>query len=333
LLAQTNASLPTWTSDALARARSNERPVIFYGKVIDQFGVPVQGSEIQATIQQAGILYVPGPPEPRINLKTDANGQFEITGSIKGLNLIIDQISKDGFEALRPIGKDYFTYAEGSPSKHVPDKTKPVIYHLRKKLLPEVVLMKNTDFAMVVNKIWSGKPLGFDLIRQWKVEDFENPMHDYRPLYADLVMTATLNTNSGQWAVTLSMGNTNGGLMTTEQLLYEAPASGYQAEYTFTPTNSPRFGKVMRFYLKSREPALYTRLDVEAIRVSPEELRLEGTTWINPYGDRDMEEAVNLPGDLLFDLRSEAKQALRTGKRPVRPDLPKLIQEAKAKGK
>ena len=46
-----------------------------------------------------------------------------------------------------------------------------------------------------------------------------------------------------------------------------------------------------------------------------------------------MEEAVDLPGKLLVQLEGEVRIAFRTGKRPVRQDLPKLIQEAKAKGK
>lgn len=331
-IAQTNTQTPKWALDALMRARANERPIIFYGKVVDQFGSPVQGAEIQATIQQAGILYVPSSPEPCINVKTDTDGKFELTGSIKGTDLIIDKISKDGFESTRPIGKNSYAYAEGSPSKYVPDKSKPVIFQLRKKLLSEVFLLKNPSFKMSLVASWSGKPLGYDLIRRWPVADLRVPMLDYRPLCVDFLMTATQNTNAGQWTVTFSAGHTNGGIMVTNQLFHEAPEGGYQPECTLNLTNNFRNDKVLRLYLKSREPAIYTRIDLEYIHATLEEFRVEGETWTNPYGGRDMEEASDLPSALYVRLMNEAEDAFRLGNRPAQPDLPKLIQEAKTNG-
>ena len=158
-------------------------------------------------------------------------------------------------------------------------------------------------------------------------------MLNYHPLCVDLLMTATQNTNAGAWTVTFSSSNTNAGIIATDQLLYEAPESGYQPTFTLTLTNNFRDGRALRFYLKSREPAIYTRIDLKYFHVAPDEFRVEGETWMNPYGDRDMEMATDLPSELYVRLGNEATEAFWFGKRPVRPDLPKLIKEAKTKQK
>jgi len=51
----------------------------------------------------------------------------------------------------------------------------------------------------------------------------------------------------------------------------------------------------------------------------------------NPYGDRNLEQATDLPYEVTKQLTDEVKAAFRQNKRPVKPDLPKLIEEVKEK--
>ena len=321
---------------SLEQWKANEGDVLFYGKVVDQFTNPVAGVDVEVDVpEQTGFMQ---QASRKKIIATDSNGEFEVSSktygvqNLKGSFLIIEKMNKDGCEFVRANFTNSFTFQKGYTDIHVPDKNKPVVYQLRKKLVAEVLLIRNDPMRMNLPASWSGWTNGYDLMEHYQIQDLSHLELNGNPVVPDLLMTPRFNTNDGRWTVTLSSGSTNGGILVTDQLLYEAPENGYQPQYTFSPTNDPQH-KVLRLYLKSREPALYTRIDLDYIRVSPDEFSMQGKTWTNPYGDRDMEEAVDLPGKLLVQLEGEVRIAFRLGKRPVRPDLPKLIQEAKTKGK
>ncbi|MFH0778401.1 MAG: hypothetical protein V2A71_07190, partial [Candidatus Eisenbacteria bacterium] len=59
--------------------------------------------------------------------------------------------------------------------------------------------------------------------------------------------------------------------------------------------------------------------------------RLRGKAVTNPYGDRNLEQATDLPYEVTKQLTDEAKTSFRQNKRPSKPDLPKLVKEAKEK--
>jgi len=54
----------------------------------------------------------------------------------------------------------------------------------------------------------------------------------------------------------------------------------------------------------------------------------------NPYGERNLEEAKDMPFRLQKQLEKETKEALRKKQRPAKPaDLPALIRQAKEEDK
>lgn len=317
--------------------RAAEGEILFFGQVVDQFTNPVAGADVEVSVPVENGWGRPMSYDKR-TLKTDKDGSFEVSSKaygvsqLKGHYLDIKEIMKDGYGGGWYNGTNNgFSFSLSNSQRFQPDPEHPVIYHLRKKLLPEVLLIRNDPMRMNLPASWSGWTNGYDLIEHCQIQNLSRLELNYHPVVPDILMTPRFNTNDGRWTVTLSSGSTNGGILVADQLLYEAPESGYQAQYTFSPTNDPQH-KVLRFYLKSREPALYTRVDLDYIRVSPDEFFMQGKTWTNPYGDRDMEEAVDLPGKLLIQLEEEVRTAFRANKRPVRPDLPKLIKESKSKG-
>ena len=180
----------------------------------------------------------------------------------------------------------------------------------------------------------SGWTLGYDFISHHRLDDIKRLVFNYQPVFPDLKLKATFNTNDATWTVALSPGNTNGGIIASEQLLYEAPETGYQPQYVFTPEDDFRKPiKNPHLYLKSREPAIYTRIDIKHIHADKEFFQLSGETVTNPYGDRNLEPATDLPWEVTKQLTDEVKAAFRADKRPTPPDLPKLVKEAKAKQK
>lgn len=305
--------------------------IAFYGKVIDQNQAPVEGASVEVQITQFS------PDMDRlfgkvksVSVRTDATGSFTVEKE-KGRSLYVKSVSKPGYEYIRSQNtNDSFQYARhGVEEPFVAAKTSPVVFRLRKE--------GETVFCFEV-KYWdlhvygkeSGQPKGYDFIRQEPLRDLAKPVLNGAALVCDLQVKATLNTNDATWAVVLSPGNTNGGIIVSEQLLYEAPDAGYQPEYTFTPEDRKPV-KAKYVYLKSRDPAIFTRLEIEHINANKEFFRLSGKSVTNPYGDRNLEQATDLPYEVTKQLTDEAKTSFRQNKRPEKPDLPKLIKKAKEK--
>jgi len=327
--------IPAWAQEKLKQAQSNETPIEFYGRVIDQFNEPVGGAEVKAHVQQVGILYVWEPPPVNYLVKTDTQGRFVIppkgTKVTKGLSLHFDDISRDGYELARDENfHRSYEYAKGNRTQFVPDKSSPVVFHMRKKGANPAFLFEEASLKFQVAATESGKAIGYDFVQRGRIRDVANPAGDDAALVCDLQVKATFNTNDATWTVVLSPGDTNGGIIVSEQLLYEAPDTGYQPEYTFTPEDR-RPMKARYVYLRSRDPAIFTRLEIEHINANKDFFRLSGKSVTNPYGERNLEQATDLPYEVMKQLTDDVKTSFRQNKRPLKPDLPKLIKEAKDK--
>lgn len=98
-------TIPEWAKKALKEAQSNEVPVEFYGKVVDQFGDPVEDAEVRTRLQRVGINYVWEAPLVSYTVRTDYRGFFAIppkgTRPVPGLSLTFDDMRKDGYETIR----------------------------------------------------------------------------------------------------------------------------------------------------------------------------------------------------------------------------------------
>lgn len=313
--------------------RKQDVDIVFFGKVLDQYNMPVEGAVVDIQITQ----FSPDMDKlfgkvKSVNVQTDAAGSFLLEGE-KGRSIYVKEVSRTGYEYIRLQNtNNAFEYSvrEGVIQRpFTPAKDSPVIFRLRKQ--------SETAFCLGV-KYWdahvyakdSGKPKGYDFIRQEPLRDLATPVLNGEALVGDLQVKATFNTNDATWAVVLSPVNTNGGIVVSEQLLYEAPDTGYQPEYTFTPQDrKPVAAKYV--YIKSRDPAIYTRLEIEQINANKQFFRISGKSVTNPYGDRNLEQATDLPYEVTKQLTDDAKASFRQNKRPVKPDLPKLVKEAKDK--
>lgn len=321
--------------------REMEGRVVFYGQVVDQEGSPVVGAKVDVSVPTPSRIGSPMKERQKF-LFTDEMGRFEVSGrtysipNLSGKYLYIRGIEKDGYDGLwnewLKNDQTMFSFATSNKQRFVADKDSPVIYQMRKRNANTTFLVGEHKFKIRVLAADSGTAVGYDFIERDWLRSVARSQIGTTESKVDLLIQATFNKNDEKWTVILSSGNTNGGIIVSEQLLYEAPEKDYQPEYTFTPEER-RPVKAKYVYLKSRDPAIYTRLEIQYINANKQFFRLIGKSVTNPYGDRNLEQATDLPYEVTKQLTDEAKISFRKDKRPTKPDLPKLIKQAKEKGK
>ncbi len=100
-----------------------KRPIAFYGKVVDDSGIPVQ----EATV---GVAIAGSDGDKRIRLVTDQNGLFSIVNE-KGKRIRVG-VGKRGYSSTEE-STGYFEFAEFfSETFHEPDPSDPVVFVLQR---------------------------------------------------------------------------------------------------------------------------------------------------------------------------------------------------------
>lgn len=325
-----------WNKILADQYRAEEGEISFFGKVVDQDGAPVIGASVCVSMpiqETEGKLQT----QRRKTFFTDNTGRFEISNRtcggthLKGHFLFVEGITGDGYDgAAIDDARSSFSFSLTNSRRFQPDAANPITYRMRKK--GEVaVLLEESVLKLQLSVSQSGRSVGYDFVQSGRIRNVANPVGDDTTHVCDLQVKATFNTNDATWVVVLSPGNTNGGIIVSEQLLYEAPRDDYRREYTFTPEDRKPV-KARCVYLKNRDPAIYTRLEIEYINANKEFFRLSGKSVTNPYGDRNLEQATDLPYEVTKQLTDDVKTAFRQNKRPTKPDLSKLIKAATEKG-
>lgn len=307
-------------------------PISFYGRVMDINDTPIVGASAEIHIQHFGPKASEYFGETKtITALTDDSGIFSIENEI-GSSLYIQNISKSGYdEALLMDSNRSFQYFEeaGHQKPFVPSNTSPIAFNMRKQG-DTAFLLSVMDWSCQVSVKESGQTKGYDLIRATPIRDMAHLVLNDEPLVCDFKMNAIFHTNDMTWTLVLSPGHTNDGIIVSEQMLYEAPNAGYHSQYTFTVEYRKPLNKKY-IYLRSRHPAIYSRLEIEYFTVAQKFIRLRGRSVTNPYGSRNLEQNVNLPYEVKKQLTDEAKAAFRQNKRPLKPDLSRLIKDANGK--
>lgn len=100
-------------------------PIVFYGKVVDEKGNPIEDATAKIGMADEK-LWTGGAQHIKT---TDSSGMFSVSGHGMGLNV---RISKEGYYTL-PESSGNFSYIKesGSLNKH-PDKNDPAIFVLRR---------------------------------------------------------------------------------------------------------------------------------------------------------------------------------------------------------
>ena len=308
--------------------KNMDKKIFFYGKVVDQYGDPVEGARVPVGVAH----FSPKPPFFAIKdiiVKTDKSGIFEVK-RVRGHELGIYAISKEGYEYEYSSNRTTsFRYAgdDGGEEIFVPKKNHPVVFFMRKK--GETACLSKGRFRFSIEK--GGDPCYIDLIRP----DCRGKQHwlsDYRkPAHIDVIVSACLDKKHTSFIVKFAVPDA-GGVIVSDKLLYVAPEDGYSSNVVVTVLFNKK-AKEQHVYIKSRGGLVYGRLDVglRAIAFSQwthEHISMTIESFGNAFG-RELEDELSLPYDLRKRLLKEAEESLEQGKRPRKPDLKALINAEK----
>jgi hypothetical protein len=129
-----------WVLPRAADAVVGNTSILFYGKVVNEAGVPVEGAEVKAQLLANDRLLVGGPIRELISAKSDAGGRF-ILRSNRGTSLEIQTIRRpenpDPMSMWYPSEKQrgYFLYSSFSPVPghtqfFVPERDRPEVFQM-----------------------------------------------------------------------------------------------------------------------------------------------------------------------------------------------------------
>lgn len=275
----------------------------FYGKVIDQENKPVSDAEVFISVRRStsdDVSYV---------IKTDNKGLFHLQNE-KGHLIFINKIKKNGYEYKYENNPVKGVWAdEIRTGKFKPEPLNPVIYKMRKKEPAEYVIPG--DFRFTFNANETEKEV--DLVaRQFGRIGVLGTRDWIKGEHADLRIKAELDRNS-KYVLTLSIPDTDSGLIMSDELLYVAPAEGYVSSQTLkipVPGDLKR-----RFYVKGRQGKIYSRLDVGVLATN-EKLGVSILSWTNPNGSRNVDYDAEVYGrEEIRKYQEEKRKAIEREKK------------------
>ncbi len=280
-------AIPSPTSSADAEQKKKQAleqvtqaftaPIVFYGKVIDQYGDPVPDADIGYTaadkFNASGSNYTG---------KSNAQGLFEISG-IQGAGLGV-AVRKGGYhfidESDRSSASSAATFAYGmgpdSYRRPAPSKDNPAIFVLH-KMGETVPLVQVSSRQIDVPR--TGQPLNVDLMTG-------------RTGQGDLQVTSWIGDSKRRpfdWRYQLSIPG--GGLIERKgQFNFEAPAEGYQStvETNMTTTAEQWTSRLTKEYFAKFGDGKYARFSIRFYAGERNFVVLE--SYLNPTpGDRNLE--------------------------------------------
>ena len=249
----------------------NDLPIVFYGKIEDQFGNVLVGVTVNFSVQvyngvRSGV--------DRGQVISDASGLFTISG-FKGerLGLVPE---KSGYVFMSMNGSGVYTRLAPENERAHPDINNPVVIKMWKLQGSEPLFWINQRYKFH----YTDAPMNFDLLTGTIV-----------PVGGDIKIT--MNRSPGlisgrtrqDWGVQVEV--VDGGLIESggqEGVTFEAPASGYQPSDSFViSTNAPHkwFGGFdQTFFLKSRNGQVYSKVNFSiSINQQPDDY-----VWVEFHG-------------------------------------------------
>ena len=264
----------------------NDVQIVFFGRLLDQFGSPVAGAQIAADVR----IYN-GKLSTIEHLKTisDGNGLFQINGG-KGESLGI-MPQKTGY-VLASRGT-YFKYSYMYSDRFSPDPNNPTVINMWKLQGAEPLVSINLEYKLH----YTSTPINFDLLTGKIVATGGD---------VGFVVTrptgAISERNPQDWGIEIYA--VDGGLIETsgtdEAFTFAAPERGYQSKKTLmASSNRHGIGVIQEaFFLRSRNGQVFSKL---ALSVSINELPDEAITITvsgvaNANGSRNWEATIPTGG-------------------------------------
>jgi hypothetical protein len=273
---------------------SANRPISFFGKVIDQDSNPIPDVKVTFEIRYmkevgpVGIVDTFDYP----SAATGPDGRFALTGA-KGSVLAVKSLEKPGYEPSEQVTRGtYWYWRDKDPYR--PDADNPKLFHMWKKAGAEKLVRKGIGHAIR----YDGTPSTFDLLTGSAASQGD--------LRVSLVRNPQLivyGQRDYEWTATIEVPD-GGVIASTAEQMYLAPVGGYQNKViVHMPANDPQWTnlKDVAVYLKLRDGKYYGRAKLEFMVGSDRETTpFSITSFVNPSGSRNLEydPAQNLVPDL-----------------------------------
>lgn len=265
------------TNEIRQYMESQNVPVAFYGKVIDQDGNPIAGAKVKGEVLHVKVM-APAPFGAAdeiipIDENSDSGGQFQIQ-NVSGRSFDLDSIQKDGYEAEPDNCPHVFGAASGAFDN-------PVIFKMWSTNVHEQLITGSDKFPIVPD----GRPYYIDLM---KGEISQAQSGDLR-----VWIKFPQQTEFGQyydWSCEIDV--LGGGLQSSDSYsMFAAPADGYVP--TFSLQQKIRDGQRgsigdKKFYITLDNGKIFGRIQIDLI--APFNTGIPGiirlSYAINPSGSR-----------------------------------------------
>ena len=264
-----NPALPDTDKMQMILSAQNGRQIDIYGKVVDQYGVPVAGAKIRGNI---ATLSFDGSPNPDVFTETDGSGLFKFN-DLHGANFGV-ALTKDG----------YAPYVGNNWSKdYQPDPANPMVFTMYKLQGAEpMVYTKIHDYVPC-----DGTEVHYDLLTGKKVATG-----------GDLVVKLTRNPvdivrgKPFDWEI--SMQVESGGLIEVhDPYPYQAPAEGYAPSLVILHKAGDKDWTSRlnsSYYVKAQGGKVYARVTVSVFAdYQPPPTAFDVGIYANPSSSRNLE--------------------------------------------
>ena len=256
---------------------SQNVPVGFFGKIIDQDGNPISGAQVKGEVLHVKVSFpAPGGAQDEIipiDKKTDSNGRFEIQG-MTGRSFDLETIQKDGYDLEPPRQRSY--RATGGSLEN------PIIFKMWSNQIHEKLISGGKSFDIVPD----GRAYFINLTDDTISESGRGDLKVWIQ-YTNQVVRGQLY----DWSAGIEV--VNGGLL--EELLgsamYEAATEGYVPSFQLQgKIKGGQRGDIgeRQFYLKLKDGQEYGQMSIGLYAPfndqTPGLIRLSYT--INPSGSR-----------------------------------------------
>ncbi|WP_041245488.1 hypothetical protein [Geotalea uraniireducens] len=253
--------------------KSLDKPILYYGKVLDNNNLPVISAQVSIQIIQAvGVK--------EIVLSTDNQGIFEVS-AINGSGLLVNKITASGYDYLRiNRAKGHDEYENDGST--VIDRNNPVVFTMRKKEPPTVVIPG--DISVVFKK--DVKYYEVDLVDMVDGAPYYLKRYHSDNAHADLKARVEYISAEDAYNFILETPDADSGIIALDQMLYVPPETGYKNIYKVKVTNGQMFKTYL--YIKSRGGGIYSNLDIKFVNQNGE-VFFKAEVWTNPLGERNLD--------------------------------------------
>ncbi len=266
-------------------ADKSNKPIRFYGLVLDQNDNPVPDVQVTFSIRTTREP-TPGMIRDEFIYPTvisDGGGRFVLTDA-KGALLSVKSLEKAGYEASeKSVNRAHYWYWSDPRAVFIPDAEKPEVFRMWKKSGAERLVRKGISSSLRFDAM----PVMFDLINGSAGAD-----GDLRVALVRNPREIKYGQRNYEW--TLIVESPNGGLIeSSNEQMYRAPGEGYQPRFVFhMAANDPDWADEKSFdlYLKLRGGAMYGRAEIKVLVGSDRATTpFYVTAFVNPSGSRNLE--------------------------------------------